>query len=685
MKAILASLLLVISVVSWATEISDLLSLSRAEATEARPVEVTGVVTAVFDWLAYSGVLADETDPNGPAVYFATSGVKIERPRVGDRVRLVGVTAPMAYAPGIVVRAAETLGRVDLPPAPVVDDATFLRLSKEGRRLAVRGVLTSVRNYTFQDWEKATNCVSLTLGTLTGRVAVRAPGCVSDYASLVDGEVEIRGVPAVLSNARAEYLETRLVVGDRADIVLRRPPPTDPFAMSPLPFEEILAYRPQEDLPHAVHVRGRVTAHADETSFFLQDGSRGLRVRTREARLPLIGEALDVVGFPRLEGPFGILCDSVFRLASDPLPVVVAREGTGRDLFVFRWVDGENRFADNDGIVVRLPARFTRWLTDGFEVRAKDLTLRVISRDADLSFLADAAETQPLLDLTGVLELEVEPAATASILPQPKRCRLHVTKGGDIRIVPDGAYRTRRLGLGIRRALWLVAGTLLLAILALGVRLLKVGRARGRLAAVAEERKRMAADLHDTIEQYLAGARILMANVGREVERNPAAARKAADLAVEVLLQAKGDVRKTIMDLRNDEAMSAPLAEQLRRLAADVSRMGLLKVRTALRGLPEALAGHVKVDILSIVREALTNAAKHGGAKTAVLASDPTDGGFVLSVANDGARFDPASAPGPEEGHFGLTGMEERAARIAANLTFEPNGKWMCVRLEVKV
>ena len=66
-----------------------------------------------------------------------------------------------------------------------------------------------------------------------------------------------------------------------------------------------------------------------------------------------------------------------------------------------------------------------------------------------------------------------------------------------------------------------------------------------------------------------------------------------------------------------------------------------------------------------------------------MLASDPAPDGFVLSVANDGEPFDPARALGPEAGHFGLSGMHERAKRANIALSFAHEGRWMILRLHV--
>ena len=114
-------------------------------------------------------------------------------------------------------------------------------------------------------------------------------------------------------------------------------------------------------------------------------------------------------------------------------------------------------------------------------------------------------------------------------------------------------------------------------------------------------------------------------------------------------------------------------------------RHGGIAVKTLLRGLPEKMDSARLGDLLLIARESVTNAIKHGKAKTVVIVSDPMEGGggFVLKVLNDGAPFDVNAALGPETGHFGLAGMRERALRSGFTLEFAKDGEWTAVRVEV--
>ena len=126
-------------------------------------------------------------------------------------------------------------------------------------------------------------------------------------------------------------------------------------------------------------------------------------------------------------------------------------------------------------------------------------------------------------------------------------------------------------------------------------------------------------------------------------------------------------------------------AELLRKLAHEENTKGLYRVDTHLDGLPSKMDAASMRDLSLVVREAIGNAVKHGGAKKIAISVDvPAGGGWRLRISNDGTPFDPASAPGAKEGHFGLEGMRQRARRLGATIAFERRGKGMVVILEKK-
>ena len=225
-----------------------------------------------------------------------------------------------------------------------------------------------------------------------------------------------------------------------------------------------------------------------------------------------------------------------------------------------------------------------------------------------------------------------------------------------------------------------VVAAVLLVILLVG--LFRMRRRRIADRAVAVERQRMAADLHDTIEQHLAGVKILL-TCAMKPEGVPPETKKVLEQAAAMLIHAKSEVRSTIMNLRS-AGDDKSLAGHFQEIAASLRRSGL-SVKVLLRGVPERMDAARLGDLLLITREAVTNAVKHGKAKTVVIVSDPLPDaeGFVLKVLNDGAPFDPVNALGPETGHFGIAGMRERASRSGFMLDFLVDGKWTVVKVEV--
>ncbi|MBQ3747665.1 MAG: hypothetical protein II863_09700 [Kiritimatiellae bacterium] len=207
---------------------------------------------------------------------------------------------------------------------------------------------------------------------------------------------------------------------------------------------------------------------------------------------------------------------------------------------------------------------------------------------------------------------------------------------------------------------------------------LKVRRERFASQAIAVERKRMAMDLHDTIEQHLAGVKMLLA-AALGADGIPEKPRQMLFRANDMLAYAKGEVRTAVMNLRGEED-GRSLEEILREIASGVEKSGAARVRLALRGLPQHLPGRVIQNLSMIVREAVTNAIKHAKASNIVFAYDKP----VLRVLNDGSPFDRAKALGPSTGHYGLAGMEERAAKIGSSLSFGVDGNWTYVKVEVK-
>lgn len=660
-------------------------AMTRTEAASGGDVAVTGVVTAAFSSFKNAGLLADVSDPNGDAVYFIAQGAPDAKLKPGDVVAITGTVAPMAYAPGLIGTNVEKFASIDLPPPPFMSYGVFSAKGSENRRARIRGTLTAVKPLLYQDWEKIRDAVLLSIDTGDGVLDARVPGTEEEWRDLVDAELELSGVASVFFNARAQFVSMRLHVCERDDISVLCAPPKDLFAIPCSDFERILSYTPSAILPHAVHVVGEVTfADAREGAFYIQNGFDGVKVVTSDSSVPEFGSKVDVVGFPRLDGGIGRIVDGRFHLSNDDAVAAgVPIADMAERVMFYHWSDERSIYEDHDGVLVIVKGRFVAFADGGFIMDDDGFKFKVHIAEDVAECLENAEWTKPLLEVTGVASLTLDASGAASLFPQPQALTVLVQNASFIRILPDASWRLRRAQLMAVSSLKVVGALAVVILVVLLVKFVRISRVRSRLAAVANERKRMAADLHDTIEQHLACAHIMLDGAMRTIPARPDETKRAVCVAMDVLSRAKREARKTIMDLRDDEVVSAELEVLLRRLAKEVSMSGLVKTRTALRGIPAGVALSIKLDIIAIVREALTNAAKHGHARNAAIVSDPLPGGgFALTVANDGEPFDREHAAGPSEGHYGLSGMEERAARIGGRMAFGRKGAWTTVKIE---
>jgi ligand-binding sensor domain-containing protein/signal transduction histidine kinase len=182
--------------------------------------------------------------------------------------------------------------------------------------------------------------------------------------------------------------------------------------------------------------------------------------------------------------------------------------------------------------------------------------------------------------------------------------------------------------------------------------------------AVAEERNRLARDLHDAVSQTLFSASLIAEVLpklwGRD--RNEGE-RRVAELR-ELTRGALAEMRTLLLELRPTALEDAELGELLKQLAESITGRARVPVTVELRGDCD-LTPDVKIAFYRIAQEALNNIAKHSGAEGAMINYDCQPEQISLSIEDDGAGFEPAEI-GLDS--LGLGIMRERAEAIAATL-----------------
>ncbi|HJV09025.1 MAG TPA: sensor histidine kinase [Acidimicrobiales bacterium] len=199
--------------------------------------------------------------------------------------------------------------------------------------------------------------------------------------------------------------------------------------------------------------------------------------------------------------------------------------------------------------------------------------------------------------------------------------------------------------------------------------------ARSALAeqAVAEERRRIARDLHDLAGHTLAAVLLHVTGARHVLRRDIDEAERALVDAETVGRASLEQIRTTVSALRThergtDRALGG--SADIAALIDDYRRAGLVIDATVPAPVTD-LDGAVGIALHRIAREALTNVARHAPGNRVEFAID-LDAGEVRLVVADRGR--PGTAPARSEGHFGLLGMRERARAIGGELEAGPTG-----------
>jgi PAS domain S-box-containing protein len=195
-------------------------------------------------------------------------------------------------------------------------------------------------------------------------------------------------------------------------------------------------------------------------------------------------------------------------------------------------------------------------------------------------------------------------------------------------------------------------------------RLLRLDEQRRRLLsrvvwAQEEERRRIAGEVHDDAIQTIAAARLMLTTFRDQLGDDRQ--RRLLDHLEEAVSSSLRRLRTLVFDLRPAQLDDDGLAAALREYLAETARQGgfVAELRDELVREPPA---EVRVIAYRICQEALTNVRVHARAGRVEVRLEETQGGLLVSVADDGVGFDPDRArAAPRPGHLGLTSMSERA------------------------
>lgn len=218
----------------------------------------------------------------------------------------------------------------------------------------------------------------------------------------------------------------------------------------------------------------------------------------------------------------------------------------------------------------------------------------------------------------------------------------------------------------IRSALGLSVGLAILALFRVRTyqltRLLNV-RFEERLA----ERTRVAQELHDTLLQGVLSASMQLHVVVDQMPED-APTRPPLNRVLQLMGQVVQEGRITLRGLRSSIDTTHDLKSSFSRIPEELGKQDGIEFRVVVEGPSMPLRSVVRDDIYSIGREAVVNAFRHSRASSIAVQLEYAPSQLRILVRDDGCGIDPQVLQSGRDGHWGLSGMRERAERIGARL-----------------
>jgi len=664
----------------------DLHLLPREEAAKGLPLKITGVVTD-SGMANDSGFILDD-GTRGVFVHRSLGMRPVHPPpdfndpmvmlKAGMKVEVEGTTGAGKFAPQIEAQSIRILGIAPMTPAKQVKITDLLTGVFDCQRVVMRGVLQDAGGRYWVDRR-----ARLVLATHEGRCeVVLAQTELPEAAMLVDADVEVEGVCGTFFTPRGELAGIRLHINSPADIKVLASAPADPFSV---PEVSITTLRPFSILPQSLHrkqFRGTVTYSRPGEFFYLQSGSRGVRVHTQQRDTSLEGTSLLVSGFIELQHPFAEVSQAVFRVlgpGENIAPLPISRQqvmGNFSGYLTNDAVDVDGRLVSLSGRLLQMEAmeNGTRlFVQAGGAVTAAEIGVDLNA--GSLAFLRLGSDVR----LTGVCTTELSSPWPAQDIVRITGFRLLLRSPNDIVVTHLASWWTAE---HLWKALTGLFAVFVLALmwalylrrrvdqersaLAAGERASEAASAE--FAATIRERERLAADLHDTLEQALTGVAFQLETMNRLREHPPEMSHRHLFLARQILSGSREDVRRSVWNLRSNVLEGRLLREALEFIASGLVEGSGIAITTGGTGDEEELPDLIAGNLLMLAKESITNALKHSAPTAIHLDVNYEPGRVTLIVKDDGCGFNIEKAKGPHQGHFGLQGMRERALRLGGEL-----------------
>ncbi|GAA1003035.1 MULTISPECIES: GAF domain-containing sensor histidine kinase [Streptomyces] len=205
---------------------------------------------------------------------------------------------------------------------------------------------------------------------------------------------------------------------------------------------------------------------------------------------------------------------------------------------------------------------------------------------------------------------------------------------------------------------------------------------RSRELTIAEERSRLAHELHDAVSQKLFSLRLTAQAAAALIDRDPVRAKDELQQVAALAAEAADELGAAVVELRPAALDEDGLVATLRTQVQVLDRAHSARVTFTARGV-RALPSAQEEATLRVAQEALHNALRHAQAKHVDVVLERRGRGAVLRITDDGIGFDPMAVRRAGR-HLGLVSMRDRASGVGGRLTVESApGKGTTIEMEV--
>lgn len=200
--------------------------------------------------------------------------------------------------------------------------------------------------------------------------------------------------------------------------------------------------------------------------------------------------------------------------------------------------------------------------------------------------------------------------------------------------------------------------------------------------AVLRERTRLAREMHDTLGHALVLISVKLEAAQRLRKRDPQRCEQELEATKEIVRESMKDLRASIANLRSPTLEREPACRALSRYAREMAQRAGLRVSYDLHPNIEGLPEEVEETLWKVGQEILTNVEKHAHAQNVLLHISRRHGQVLMRIEDDGVGLPSTLSQTCEkneadyispEGHYGLSGMQERVKNIHGQLSIRAN------------